>query len=127
MGDLKKYTILVVDDEEIVRNSVSFDFKRKGFTVFSAESGDEGFNIVKANKTDLVLSDIRMPNGDGLSLLEQIRTYDPAIPIVIFMTGFSQISEKECISKGAQKVILKPYDRKQLMDTIFQMLGIPAV
>ncbi len=120
--DFKKYTLLVVDDDEMLRNALEFDFKRKGFTVLVAESGSKAFEMVKTNKVDLVISDIRMPEGDGLSLLENIRKYNPKIPQVILVTGFSDISEEECIKKGASKVISKPFDRKNLMDSILAIL-----
>src|SRR4051794_4953181 len=115
MEDLKKYKILVVDDEEGIRDAIVFDFKRKGFTVMSAENGIKAFEIVKATKIHLVISDMRMPGGDGMSLLEEIRKYDPQIPTVIFITGFADVTEAECLAKGARKVLAKPFDRKVLM------------
>ncbi|MEW6055487.1 MAG: response regulator [Bdellovibrionota bacterium] len=124
MQSLKKYTILVVDDDETLRNAIAFDFKRKGFTVLVSESGAKAFELVKANKIDLVISDIRMPGGDGLSLLEQIRAYNPGIPAVIFVTGFADTTEESCLAKGAKKVIAKPFDRKHLMTTVLEVLNI---
>jgi len=124
MDDLKKYTILVVDDEEVFRNTMIFDFKRKGFTVLSAENGNEAIKLVKSNKVDLVLSDIRMPCGDGLTLLKDIRVYDPTIPVVILVTGFADVSEEEVLAKGARNVIPKPFNRKVMMNLVFDALGI---
>jgi len=118
MSDLKKYTLLVVDDEETLRNAMVFDFKRKGFTVLSAESGQTAFEIVKSQKIHLVVSDMRMPGGDGMSLLENIRAYDPTLPTVIFITGFIDVTEEQAIAKGARKVLSKPFDRKVLMDSV---------
>src|SRR5689334_18338898 len=108
MEDVKKYTLLIVDDEETLLNTIVFDFKRKGFTVLSADCGDKAFELVKANRIDLVISDIRMPGGDGVSLLEKIRSYDPKIPTVLFLTGFADVTQEECIAKGASKVFSKP-------------------
>lgn len=124
MSDLKNYTLLIVDDEEILRNAMVFDFKRKGFTVVSAENGHTAFEIVKSQKIHLVISDMRMPGGDGMSLLESIRAYDPSIPAVIFITGFVNVTEEEALAKGAHKVLSKPFDRKVLMSSVLSALGI---
>lgn len=124
MTDLKKFTLLIVDDEEALRNSIIFDFKRKGFTILSASNGTEAFELVKNNNIHLVISDIRMPCGDGISLLEKIREYNPDIPTVIFITGFTDSTEEECLAKGALKVFSKPYDRKALMNLVLETLGL---
>ena len=124
MEDLKKFTVLIVDDVEVVRFATNLDFKKRGFTVLTAENGTEALKLVKNNKFDLVLSDIQMPNGDGISLLKAIQEYNATVPSVILMTGFSNISESECCSKGAKGVFVKPFDRKQLMDSVFDLLGI---
>lgn len=125
MQDLKKYTILVVDDDKTLREAIAFDFKRKGFNVLVAGSGSTAFEIVKTTKVHLVISDIRMPDGDGLSLLDKIRDFDPSIPQVIFVTGFADTTEANCIARGAKKMISKPFDRKYLMATVFEVLEIP--
>ena len=124
MIDLKKITLLIVDDEEALRDCMSYDFRKKGFTVLSAENGANAFELVKANKVDLVISDMKMPGGDGMSLLEQIRTFNPDIPNLIFVTGFSDRTEEECLAKGAKKVISKPFDRKALMSAVMETLGL---
>ena len=70
----KEITILIVDDEIDLRDSIAFDYKRKGFNVLVASSGNEAFEIVKKNKVNVVLSDVRMPDGDGIELLYNIKT-----------------------------------------------------
>lgn len=124
MKSFKDYTILVADDEEMLRKVIAFDFTRKGFNVLLAESGVEALGLVQANKIDLIISDIRMPGGDGVTLLEKIRITHPHVPALIFVTGFSDITEAECIAKGALQVIAKPFDRKALMNAVFGALGL---
>ena len=126
MEDLRKYTLLVVDDEEILRNLIVFDFERKGFNVLSAENGIQAFELVKANKIDLVISDLRMPEGDGMRLLDNIQESGRAIPSVIFITGFADVTEAECLAKGAKKVFSKPFDRKVLMSSVLEVLGLSS-
>ena len=120
------FTILVVDDSDELRNSIIFDLKRKGFNILSANNGLTAFEIVKANKVDLVVSDIRMPGGDGLALLNEIRLHSQDIPVVILVTGFSDITEEECKKKGAKEVISKPFERKRLMTAVLETLNLKA-
>jgi DNA-binding NtrC family response regulator len=122
--DLKEYTILIVDDEEDLRDSMVFDFKRKGFTVLTAENGVKAFELIKNNTIHFVISDMRMPGGDGMDLLEKIRAKDPKLPFVILVTGYADATEAECLAKGALKVIVKPYDRKILMSSVLEALKI---
>ena len=124
MIDIKKYILLIVDDDDALRNTIVFDFKRKGFNVLSADNGASALEIVKQSKIDLVLSDIRMPGGDGMSLLEAIRRIDPKIPVLIFITGFADYTEAQCIAKGAMKVVAKPFDRAALLSSVMGALEV---
>jgi len=116
-----RFTILVVDDEEPLREAIAFDFKRKGFQVITAEDGTKGLEQIKAHKVDLVLSDVRMPNGDGMFLLDQIQKLERKVPL-IFITGFTDHGEAECLARGAIRVISKPFDRKFLMKCALEAL-----
>lgn len=122
----KEFTLLIVDDEDILRKAIVFDFKRKGFTVLDANNGITAFEMVKNNKVHLVISDMRMPGGSGISLLENIRAHDPTIPAVIFVTGFADVTDAVAIAKGARKILPKPFSRKELMDSVLEVLGIAA-
>lgn len=119
--DYGRFTILVVDDEEDLRNAIIFDLKRKGFHVFSAESGSKALGLIKANNIDLVISDVRMADGDGMFLLGQIQALGKKVPL-IFITGFTDYSERECLERGALRVIAKPFDRKLLLEFIIEAL-----
>jgi len=121
--DFRSYTILIVDDENDLREAVAFDFRRKGFTVLSAKSGLGALELVKSSKVDLIISDIRMPDGDGFFLLEKIQSLEAKIPL-IFITGFTDRTEAECLQKGALKVIPKPFDRKALMSSAIEALAV---
>lgn len=123
MKEPKNYTLLIVDDEEALRNTIVFDFKRKGFNVIAAANGTEALAVLRKTRVDLVLSDIRMPAGDGVSMLEQIRADHPAIPVVIFITGFADVTTEECLKKGAAAVLSKPFDRKKLLDSVTEALS----
>jgi CheY-like chemotaxis protein len=124
MAKYHEHTLLIVDDELALRNSMVFDFKRKGFTVLAADGGRAGFELILKNKVDLVISDMRMPDGDGLCLLERVSAYNPKIPVLIFLTGSADITEEYCLSKGARRVLSKPFDRKVLFKAVLESLGL---
>jgi CheY-like chemotaxis protein len=127
VNDLGRYAILVVDDEIILRDVIVFDLKKKGFSVFSADNGEAAFEILKLNQIHLVISDIRMPGGGGIVLIDKIRSAFSDPPAVIFITGYSEASERECLAKGAWCVIQKPFQRKAFMQSVFDALGAEAV
>lgn len=125
MVDLKKFTILVVDDDVDLRELMQFIFQNQGFTVVSADSGNSAFQIIQSSKVDLVVSDIRMPSGDGIQLLQNVQSYNPLIPIVIFVTGFSGVSVEDCLAQGAKAVFTKPFNQQELINSVKAQLNIP--
>lgn len=92
--------------------------------MLEADNGITALALVKSRRVNLVLSDIRMPGGDGITLLEQLRATVPDFPAVIFMTGFADISETECIARGAKRVIAKPFNRQLMMESALDTLGL---
>jgi CheY-like chemotaxis protein len=124
MGDdLKNQkTILVVDDDATLRDAIVYDFKRRGYQVFSAANGTEAFQIVKTKKVDLVITDARMPQGTGVELLDNIKAFSLRVPSVIFITGFNDLTVEETYDKGACAVMNKPFDRKSLITSVERTL-----
>jgi CheY-like chemotaxis protein len=120
--DAKNYTILVVDDEESLRDAIAFDFKRKGYQVLVASNGTEAFTLVQKGNVDVVLSDMRMPGGDGMELLKNIKNSSPHKPVVMFITGFSDVTLEEAYHEGADAVFSKPFDRKSLQSAVVHVL-----
>jgi putative nucleotidyltransferase with HDIG domain len=106
--------ILVVDDEEAIREVVSTMLESKGYHCTSVSNGRLAQDQVKRITPDLVLSDMIMPEMDGLKLLEWLRQYDPEVP-VIMVTAIHDISTAlEAIRRGAYDYILKPFEKDQL-------------
>lgn len=84
----------------------------------SAEGGNEALALLEKDPFDLVVSDIRMPHGDGIALLEGVRKKHPNTPRVILVSGFSDFSGEECKAKGAFAVLAKPFDLNEFLQTI---------
>jgi putative nucleotidyltransferase with HDIG domain len=106
--------ILVVDDEEAIREVVSTMLESKGYRCTTAQNGRVAQDHIKRSTPDLVLSDMIMPEMDGIKLLEWVRQYDPEVP-VIMVTAIHDISTAlEAIRRGAYDYILKPFEKDQL-------------
>ncbi|MEY4615103.1 MAG: hypothetical protein RJB66_63 [Pseudomonadota bacterium] len=110
--------ILVVDDEEGIRDLVVSEFEFNGATCLQASSGKEAFEVYKAQSPDAVVSDIRMPNGDGLFFLDEIQKANITPCPMIFMTGYSDVPVEEFYDRGVEAVISKPFRLEQLVNTL---------
>ncbi len=107
-------TILVVDDEKNYLVVLSAVLEDEGYEVLTAQSGHEALEIQKSSDLDLILTDMKMPAMDGIDLLENIKTLDPDLP-VIMMTAHGTIDKAvEAMQKGAYSYILKPFDNQRL-------------
>ena len=106
--------ILVVDDEEAIREVVSTMLESKGYHCTVAHNGRAAQEHIKRTPPDLILSDMIMPEMDGIKLLEWVREFDPDVP-VIMVTAIHDISTAlEAIRRGAYDYILKPFEKDQL-------------
>lgn len=123
---LKDCCILVVDDEQDFRDVLTFEFQRKGAKVLTAANGRDAFEIVKNEQVDVIISDICMPNGDGVELLDKTRAWHVEVPVVLLVTGFSELSTEDAFNKGAQALLAKPFKRAVLEETIERLLMPPS-
>ncbi|PNB53515.1 hypothetical protein C1X77_26145, partial [Pseudomonas sp. GW531-E2] len=74
--------------------------------------------ILDSEKVDLVLSDVKMPNGDGIELLEKIKSKNVRTPAVIFVSGFADIRLEDAYDKGIEAFFTKPFNRKALIEAV---------
>lgn len=111
---------LIVEDEAHLRDCIVFEFESEGIAVFEAESGEQALEVYLKEKPDIVISDIRMPNGDGIWMLEKIRELDHRIPIAL-MTAYSEVSAMEAMNLGADRVFSKPFNSGELTDFAFRV------
>ena len=111
-------TILCCDDEREICELLAEEMEYAGYRALRCYSGNEAILMLDREKVDLVLSDIRMPDGDGFSLLKRIRKVDPSIPVVFMITGFSDIPEDTLINTGAQAIFHKPVPMEKLMAAV---------
>jgi DNA-binding response OmpR family regulator len=119
MKTLPGITVLVVDDEPDLRDLLAYEFEEMGCTVLQAESGRDGARVYDSNKIDVVVSDIRMPGGSGLDLLDHVRdNAKGTMPPFFLITGFADVSEEQALEKGARRLFHKPFDIDEIMDAV---------
>ena len=108
-------TILIVDDEKNYPLVLSAVLQEEGFETLTANSGQEALAVLDSSDVDLVLTDMKMPQMDGIELLQRIKTIDAELP-VIMMTAYGTVEKAvEAMQKGAYSYILKPFDNEQLV------------
>ncbi|HEX6729507.1 MAG TPA: response regulator [Pyrinomonadaceae bacterium] len=110
--------ILVVDDEESLRITTAAILEKDGYTVDTASSGDEALSLLKNVDYDLILTDLHMEGGDGLTVLSQIRRQAP-LTISVVLTGFASVeSAIAALQEGAYDYLTKPCDIETMRHTI---------
>jgi CheY-like chemotaxis protein len=123
MPTLESKTVLIVDDEEEVRGLFAAGFTREGCNVLQASNGKDAFALVQARPVDLVLTDFRMPGGDGLELLEWIKQHNPRYPRVMMVTGQPDVPAREARRLGADDVFGKPVSPSVLISAAREVLS----
>jgi signal transduction histidine kinase len=115
---LNEARLLVVDDEESLRITTAAIFEKEGYIVDTASSGDEAIALLTNADYDLVLTDLHMEGGDGLTVLNQIRQHAP-LTISVVLTGFASVeSAIAALQEGAYDYLVKPCDIESMKHTI---------
>ena len=125
--------ILAVDDEPNILRLIKVNLERKGYEVETAENGADALTQIKENKPDLLVTDLMMPEMDGLELIDAIRA-DPLLadlPILLMVVlpadygvDLAAYWEQYTI-RGASRLIVKPFSPKELVEIIDDMLSSP--
>lgn len=111
-------SILVVDDEQIVLSLIEDTLSDEGYDVSTTPSAHEAIELVKTNQFDFILTDIRMPEMNGIELVKEIHKISPSIG-VIFMTGYANLdTAKQAIKEGAYDYIMKPFELTEIRQAI---------
>lgn len=117
---------MVVDDEPDIREVLELSIQFQGFDTCSADSGESALEILEQTPIDAVVSDVRMPHGDGVFLLKNMRKRHPGIPVVI-ITGFADHSREELIDIGATDVLFKPFSTSELRQKLAGLKSAHAI
>ncbi|HEV8598496.1 MAG TPA: response regulator [Gemmatimonadales bacterium] len=121
--------ILLVDDDDLSRGAVHRMLERAGYSVHSTGNGSEAIVRYKADKTDLVITDLIMPETDGLEIIQELRRVDPAVRILA-ISGGGRVDAEEYLSVarkfGAIEVLPKPFTGQELKRAVERALAHQA-
>jgi len=109
--------ILLVDDEPEIRDLIKGILESDGYQIDEAVSGKSGWEAFQANQYQMVITDVKMPDGDGIELLKKIKDFKESTPVII-MTGYSggMLQNKELLR--AEAVLRKPFDLNILLEQV---------
>ena len=116
--------VLIVDDDERVREYVRVNLEMEGYAVREAGSAEEGLRVLDEVSPDLILLDVMMPEVDGWEMLRRVQERHGvgAIPVVMFSGKVDEQSAQETTARGAQGFVGKPFDPQQLIEHAKQLL-----
>lgn len=119
-------TILIVDDSNTARASVEYTLKQGGYNVISGSDGVTGLDTLKlADNVDMIITDLNMPNMDGINFIKEVRKIDDYkyTPILMLTTESQEEKKIEGKNAGASGWLVKPFNPTQLLDVVKRFLG----
>ena len=121
--------ILIIDDDALFRQVVGRALVQVGHSILEAGDGRSAADLLRRLRVDLVLTDLVMPNGDGIEVIGNIRLQENPVP-VIAMTGYhteTELYSGVAVQIGAQRVLMKPFTMDELLTVVDEvLLAIPA-
>lgn len=121
---MHQHRILVADDEETIRAILKEELEEEGYAITTAVDGEDAIRLLRQDKFDLVLADIKMPRADGFDVLRTVKAEQPSVR-VIMLTGFADLKNAiESKRLGADDFVSKPYDIVDLVTMIERVLSL---
>ena len=110
----EQLSLLVVDDELLIRDLLYDFFSSQGWDISVTESGEKALDLLRNKRFDMLLTDLKMPQMDGIALTEEVRNQYPDLPVVI-MTGYPSVdSAVAALRQQVADYIIKPFNINQL-------------
>ena len=110
--------ILIADDELNIRKVLAATLRREGYEVLTAKDGQEAVELLGSGKVQVVVTDLKMPNVDGIELLRHVQRNHPQVPVIIITAHGSIDNAVEALKNGALDYITKPFDKAELINII---------
>lgn len=101
--------ILIVDDEEALVRLISYNLAKEGFTILTAEDGNEAWEMIKKEKLDLIVLDLMLPGKDGLEICREMRRDNLNTPIIMLTARDEEIDKVLGLELGADDYLTKPF------------------
>ncbi|MBJ7535931.1 response regulator [Rhodomicrobium vannielii ATCC 17100] len=112
--------VLTVDDSKTMRDMVAFTLKNAGFDVVEAEDGQKGLSVLGSASVDVIITDVNMPNMDGMTFIRHVRSQPQfkATPILVLTTEGSDETKQKGREAGATGWIVKPFSPEKLLQVV---------
>ena len=117
--------ILVIDDEQSIRDLLDTLLCRKGYDVVLAESGRKGLEVFRRERPDVVVLDLKMPGMEGLAVLQQVRSLNPKQPVIILTGAGTPETEQQIRALGVTEYVEKEFSLHLLGDSLKRLLKTP--
>ncbi|MBC7427385.1 MAG: response regulator [Bacteriovorax sp.] len=121
MVDRKNLLVLIVDDEPDILELMEEEFRYCGYQTLTAVCGNDAIKILDSKHIDIVVSDYKMPNGNGMAVLSHVSKM-LIKPVFFFVSGQADVSTEDALRAGAKKFFSKPFDLDELIKEIEQDL-----
>src|SRR5258706_3375155 len=118
----EKKQVLIVDDEPNLRKILSAQLSRDGYDVMTAEDGEQGLQTLRDHHIDLVITDLKMPKVDGMTLLREALREEPELPIVMITAHGTVDTAVEALKLGAFDYLTKPFDKDEVRQIVAKAL-----
>ncbi len=118
-----KSRVLVIDDEAAIRDSLRMILEYEDYQFVGAASGQEALDVVRRERPDIVLLDIKMPGMDGMEVLRKLRALDEGLPVVMISGHGNTATAVEAIRSGAIDFLDKPLSSERVIVTLRNVLG----
>ena len=115
-------TILLIDDDESLRDTIAFMLEQEDFKVLQASDGREGYEKAVTLKPDLLLVDLRLPGMSGTEICKQVRAAKIATPIIVLSAVGDEVDKVLLLEMGADDYVVKPFGRRELLARIRAVL-----
>ena len=117
--------ILVIDDEQSIRDLLDTLLRRKGYDVVLAESGQKGLEIFRRERPDVLVLDLKMPGMDGLTVLQQVHSLNPTQPVIMLTGAGTPEAERQARALGVTEYVEKKFSLHLLGDALKRLLNNP--
>ena len=116
--------IMTVDDSASIRQMVGFTLRNAGYDVIESEDGQEALDVLEKESVDMLITDLNMPNVDGIKLIKEVRQRESTkyIPIIMLTTESQDDKKKQGREAGATGWIVKPFRPDQLINVVTKVL-----
>ena len=118
--------VLVIDDEQGIRNLLDTLLSRKGYDVVLADGGRKGLELIRRERPDVVVLDLKMPEMDGVAVLQQIRRLNSNQPVIILTGAATPEREQQVRALGVTEFVEKEFSLHRLGDALKRLLKTPT-